>query len=263
LLFLAATGLNRSISARSLFSANDANMKKALRTIMTILVVGATGNTGRQIVQKLQQSGQTGLKVLARSRAKVQKTFGSTADLEIFEGDILKKESLAPALSGVQTVFCATGTRSGFGSNGAQQVDYEGTVNLIDQARQAGVEQFILVSSLCVSRILHPLNLFGGVLYWKKKAEEHLIRSGLPFTIVRPGGLRDGAGGAEIVMSPADTLFEGTIDRSDVARVCVEASQTNDAQDKIVEIVSGPGQSQTSLAAFFKQLPVARVRAAV
>jgi uncharacterized protein YbjT (DUF2867 family) len=262
LLFLAATGLKRSISARSLFPANDANIKKALGTTMTILVVGATGNTGRQIVQKLQQSGQTQLKVLARSRAKVQQTFGATADLEIFEGDILKKESLAPALSGVKTVFCATGTRSGFGSNGAQQVDYDGTVSLIDQARQAGVERFILVSSLCVSRILHPLNLFGGVLYWKKKAEEHLIRSGLSFTIVRPGGLRDGAGGAEIVMSPADTLFEGTIDRSDVAQVCV-ASQTNDAQDKIVEIVSGPGQSQTSLASLFKQLPVVRVRAAV
>ncbi len=230
---------------------------------MTILVVGATGNTGRQIVQKLQQSGQTSTKVLVRSQEKIQQIFGATIDLEIFEGDVLKKDSLVPALSGTKTVFCATGTRSGFGNNGAQQVDYEGTVNLIDQARRAGVEQFILVSSLCVSRILHPLNLFGGVLYWKKKAEEHLIRSGLSFTIIRPGGLRDGAGGMKIVMSPADTLFEGTIDRSDVAQVCVEAFQTTDAQDKIVEIVSGPGQNQAPLASLFKQLPVARVRTAV
>jgi uncharacterized protein YbjT (DUF2867 family) len=230
---------------------------------MTILVVGATGNTGRQIVQKLQQADQKEIRVLVRSREKVQQTLGGLTDLEIFEGDVLKKDALVPALLGAKTVFCATGTRSGFGNNGAQQVDYEGTVNLIDQARQAGVERLILVSSLCVSRILHPLNLFGGVLYWKKKAEEHLIRSGLAFTIVRPGGLRDGAGGLEIVISPADTLFEGTIDRSDVARVCVEASQTNDSQDKIIEIVSGPGQSQSSLAPLFKQLPVARVRMAV
>jgi uncharacterized protein YbjT (DUF2867 family) len=229
---------------------------------MTILVVGATGNTGRQIVQKLQQSGQAP-RLLVRSRDKVQQTLGSTTDLEIFEGDVLKKDSLVPALSGTKTVFCATGTRSGFGSNGAQQVDYDGTLNLIDQARRAGVEQFILVSSLCVSRILHPLNLFGGVLYWKKKAEEHLIRSGLSFTIVRPGGLRDGAGGVEIVMSPADILFEGTIDRSDVAQVCVEASRTTDAQDKIIEIVSGPGPGQVPSALPFKLLPVARVRTAV
>lgn len=31
------------------------------------------------------------------------------------------------------------------------------------------------------------LNVFGGVLIWKRKAEEALERSGMPYVIVRPG----------------------------------------------------------------------------
>ena len=31
------------------------------------------------------------------------------------------------------------------------------------------------------------LNLFGGVLVFKRKAEEALEASGMPYTIVRPG----------------------------------------------------------------------------
>jgi uncharacterized protein YbjT (DUF2867 family) len=107
---------------------------------------------------------------------------------------------------------------------------------------------------------LHPLNLFGGVLIFKKRAEEHLIRSGLSFTIVRPGGLKDGPGGAEIVISPADTLFEGSIDRADAARVCLEAFQHLEGRDKIVEIVRGPGTAQPSLKSQLAQLPSVRPR---
>lgn len=223
---------------------------------MSVLVVGATGLTGQQIVKQLLP--ETPPRVLVRDATKAREVLGNS--VELFVGDVLQPATLGPTLAGVKTIFCATGTRTGFGANGAQQVDYEGTVNLVDAARSAGVEHFILVSSLCVSRILHPLNLFGGVLIFKKRAEEHLIRSGLLFTIVRPGGLKDGPGGAEVVISPADTLFEGSIDRADVARVCLEAFQNLEGRDKIVEIVRGPGSAQPSLKSQLAQLPSVRPR---
>ncbi|UFP96415.1 SDR family oxidoreductase [Gloeobacter morelensis] len=224
---------------------------------MSILVVGATGQTGQQIVKKLRAQSMA-LRVLARSRARACEVFGDGT--AVVEGDVLKTDSLGPAMNGVETIFCATGTRTGFGANGAQQVDYEGTRNLVYAARRAGVGRLILVSSLCVSRLIHPLNLFGGVLFWKKRAEDYLLDSGLNFTIVRPGGLRDGAGGAEIVVRPADTLFEGTIDRADVARVCVEALGSVESEYKIVEIISGPAAAQPSLAPLFAALPAAGSR---
>lgn len=45
----------------------------------------------------------------------------------------------------------------------------------------------VLVTSIGTDDgLLSPL---GPVLFWKKRAEEHLQRSGLAYTIVRPGGL--------------------------------------------------------------------------
>ncbi len=63
----------------------------------------------------------------------------------------------------------------------------QGTLNLIAAARTAGVKKFVLVTSIGVDDILFPLNLFFGILFWKKQAELALQRSGIDHTIVRPG----------------------------------------------------------------------------
>lgn len=66
----------------------------------------------------------------------------------------------------------------------------QGTVNVVEASKAAGVQQMILVSSIGTDEpIANPANLFWGILFWKKRAEEHLQRSGVPYTIVRPGGL--------------------------------------------------------------------------
>jgi hypothetical protein len=60
----------------------------------------------------------------------------------------------------------------------------------LQAASAAGVQQFVLVTSLGTGKIGWPagvLNLFGGVLIFKRKAEEALEASGLPYVIVRPG----------------------------------------------------------------------------
>ena len=111
---------------------------------------------------------------------------------------------------------------------------------MIDAAKAQGVEHFVLVSSLCVSQFFHPLNLFWLVLYWKKQAEEYLQQGGIPYTIVRPGGLKEEDNSDRIVMSSADTLFDGSIPRQKVAQVCVEAVSQPEAKSKIVEIVAKP-----------------------
>ena len=95
--------------------------------------------------------------------------------------------------------------------------------------------------------LLFPLNLFFGVLFWKKRAEEALQRSGLTYTIVRPGGLLDeprSGGGGSIKLGPADAYglpprqTPGSILRSQVAEVCVAALADESAKDKTVECVA-------------------------
>ena len=111
----------------------------------------------------------------------------------------------------------------------------------IDLAKAAQVQHVVLVSSLCVSRFLHPLNLFWLVLFWKLQAEAYLRQSGLTYTIVRPGGLKNDDLDTPVIMAGADRLFQGSIPRLQVARVVVAALTEPSAQNKIVEIVAEPG----------------------
>jgi hypothetical protein len=134
----------------------------------------------------------------------------------------------------------ATGAKPSLDPTGPYKVDYEGTKNLVDVAKSKGIEHFVMVSSLCVSQLFHPLNLFWLILVWKKQAEEYLTKSGLTYTIVRPGGLKNEDNPDSVVMSSADTLFDGSIPRTKVAQVCVEALSQSEARNKIVEVVAKP-----------------------
>lgn len=111
---------------------------------------------------------------------------GST--VHIYQGDVCQFSSLPPALKGSKVLFIATGFRPGPNPLGPFQIDYNGTVNLLAAAQQAKVEHVVLISSIGADDILYPLNLLFGVLFWKKRAEEAIQRSGLRYTIVRPGG---------------------------------------------------------------------------
>ena len=215
---------------------------------MKAFVAGATGATGRHIVRKLVERGVP-VRALARDREAARSILPPEA--EIVVGDVLNSESLRAALADSTVLFCATGARPSFDFTGPYQVDYQGTCNLVALAKEKQIEHFVLVSSLCVSRFLHPLNLFWLVLWWKKQAETDLQQSGIPFTIVRPGGLRNDESTDPIVMGKADSLFEGSIPRSRVAQICVEALFQPKARNKIVEVVSRPDAREQSFAELF------------
>ena len=202
---------------------------------MKVLVVGATGKTGRHVTNQLSA---TDISVRAMVRERSKADFSDA--VEVVVGDVLKPDTLRDAIAGCDAVICATGAAPSFDMTGPYQVDFAGTKNLVDAAKAAGVKRFVIVTSLCVSKFFHPLNLFWLVLYWKQQAEQYIIKSGLTYTIVRPGGLRSEDSGEAIVMAPADTLFEGGIARQKVAQVCVAALREPGAENKIVEIVTSP-----------------------
>ncbi|MBE7380540.1 MAG: SDR family oxidoreductase [Leptolyngbya sp. SIO1E4] len=203
---------------------------------MKALVAGATGETGRRIVRILVAKGIP-VKALARDRQKAQEILPSP--VEVVTGNVLDRSSLKAAIADCTVLVCATGAQPSFEITGPYQVDYEGTKNLVEVAKAHKIEQFVLVSSLCVSRFFHPLNLFWLVLWWKKQAENYLINSGLTYTIVRPGGLKsDDTDARPLIMAPADTLFEGNVPRLKVAETCVEALTTPTSHNKIVEVVA-------------------------
>ena len=96
------------------------------------------------------------------------------------------------------------------------------------------------IASSGESNFFHPLNLFWLILWWKQQAEKYLTASGLNYTIVRPGGLKNEDNSNPIVMSGADTLFDGSIPRQKVAQVCVESLTDTRSRNKVLEVISQP-----------------------
>ena len=215
---------------------------------MKAFVAGATGQTGRHIVAELVKRNIP-VRALVRNLELAKQVLPS--EVELILGNVLNANALTDAIADCDVVICATGAKPSLNALEPYLVDYIGTKNLINAAKTKNIQHFAIVSSLCVSKFLHPLNLFWVVLFWKKQAEKYLQASGLTYTIVRPGGLlnREKEGG--LVLSGADTLFEGSIPRTKVAEVTVDALFEASAKNKVIEIVVSADVSDRPIAELF------------
>lgn len=202
-----------------------------------VLVAGATGRTGQHIVRQLVDEGYR-VRALGRDGDKVRAMFGDSVEVAV--GDVTDPASLKPAFDGVMLVVSAIGSSAKEGPGSPEFVDYGGNNNLVDAAVAVNVDQFVLVSSMGVTHPTHPLNkMLGNVLIWKLKNEDYLRASGLDYTVVRPGGLHDKAGGDQfIVLEQGDEWKVVAIARADVAEICVAALQTPEARNKTFEVFS-------------------------
>jgi len=204
--------------------------------------------------------------VFARDVKKANDMFKSDIETEgvsVYEGDLTRYEDVTKAIesSACNVVFIASGSRPAMDPLGPFAVDYNGTCNIVAAAKKQGsVKHIVLVTSIGVDDILFPLNLFWGVLFWKKRAEEVLQRSGIKYTIVRPGGLKDEGAAGAIQMDKADAFglpprkTPGSILRSQVADVCVEALVQSGASNKTVEIIAEENSPVVPLAEQFEKI---------
>jgi uncharacterized protein YbjT (DUF2867 family) len=203
-----------------------------------VVVYGATGRTGRLILEELQQRSDLAVRAVARDPAGV----GDLKPLaQWMAGDVTAPATLPATLRGARYVICTIGATDRSGPNSPEFVDYGGVRALADAAREAGVDQFVLVSSMGVQSgggiVGWALNLLSGdALKWKLKGEDYLKQSGVPYTIVRPGGLTDKPGGRTGIRFQQGDRGMGSITRADVAAVVVAALREPAAVGKTFEI---------------------------
>lgn len=207
-----------------------------------VLVVGASGQTGQLIVAQLVAEGYP-VRALVRDAAKPGVAF--PAGVTVVSGDVKDPATLGPAMAGMSYVISAVGAKSGQGPDRPEMIDYQGVSNLATAARGAGIRQFVLVSSRSVTQEDNPLNrMFGDVLKWKLKGEDALRASGVPYTVVRPGGLINApARQKAVIFEQGDkSSTQTTISRADVADICVQALKYPEARNKTFETstVAGP-----------------------
>ncbi len=199
-----------------------------------VVVAGATGGTGRLLVKHLIAEGYE-VRAMVRSMEKGEKVLGKNITMVL--ADVTKPSTLPPLLAGADFVISSIGV-SGKGEARPEDVDYGGSLALIDASKSAGIKKFIMVTSGGVTWWTHPINWFsGGALTWKRKAEIYLRGSGLTHVVVRPnGGLTDEPGNASKIIFTQTDGFPWSISREDVAIVCVKALGYKEASNKTFEI---------------------------
>lgn len=219
-----------------------------------LAVTGASGKTGWRVVQEALGRGYQ-VRALLRPGSVVPEGLEGAEIRRLELGDA---EALRHALEGCDALVIATGARPSVDLLGPMKVDALAIRSQIAACKEAGVGRVVLVSSLCSGRWIHPLNLFGLILVWKGVGERWLQESGLRWTVVRPGGLKETEDGLEqegVVITGPEEQDSNSIPRRLVARVCLDALDTPASEGRILEITSRPGHPQQSLAQWLAQHP--------
>ena len=226
-----------------------------------LAVSGASGKTGWRVVDEALQRGLT-VRAIVRPESVLPPALVAAEReqrLEVHRLDLNSGEALLHALKGCTALVIATGARPSINLAGPLQVDAAGVQAQIQACRAVGLQRVVLVSSLCAGRWLHPLNLFGLILVWKRLGERWLERSGLDWTVVRPGGLSENDSRAEaegVMFSAADQQQSNSIPRRLVARICLDALEVAAASGRIIEITSSADQPLRNLQQWLDASPV-------
>ncbi len=152
-----------------------------------ILVTGATGTVGRHLVLELK-TRQVPFRVLTRDARKARARLGP---VDAVEADLGRPETLTKALAGVDAAFLLSAVSPEIAAN-------EGS--FARAAKKAGVKRLVKLSGLGAA----PRSP-AALLRWHGEAEEVVLRSGVPSTLLRPAGFYQN------LLGHADSIRRGTL----------------------------------------------------
>jgi uncharacterized protein YbjT (DUF2867 family) len=212
---------------------------------MEVVIAGGHGQVALRLERLLSGAGH-------RVRALIRNP-DHAADVEAAGGvpvvcDLEASNDLTEAVRGADAAVFAAGAGPGSGPERKRTVDYGGAVKLIDACRTAGVDRYVMISSIGADRPELGRGSMGPYLRAKANADAALQASGLSYTIVRPGGLTDDPGTGRVAL--AEHLGRrGSIPRDDVAAVLAAAITGGLLVGRTVELISGDTPLAEALAA--------------
>ncbi|VVT28935.1 SDR family oxidoreductase [Hoeflea sp. EC-HK425] len=196
----------------------------------TILIAGATGKTGRHLVQTLLDQGQSPIALVRES----SDTSTLPEGVALRQGDLT---DLQPGVcEGVDVVVFAAGSGGSTGPEMTEKVDRDGAIRLVNLAASAGVERFVMLSSIGADQS-DPEGDLAHYLKAKHAADEHLKGSSVTHAILRPVALTDGDESENVVLGEnVDKTAKAA--RADVARLLSEAAITGRFDGKALDMQS-------------------------
>lgn len=144
---------------------------------MKVVLAGAFGNLGADILKALAGAGH---EVVAADMA-VREIEGVSCETRVI--DVTKPETLKGLCEGADAVITTVGLTRTSATITNYDIDYQGNVNLLEEAKRAGVKRFVYIS---VIKADSDPNV--PMLHAKAMFEEKLKESGLTWVIHRPTG---------------------------------------------------------------------------
>lgn len=181
-----------------------------------IVIWGAASGLGAAMVDYFSAQG---LEVIAVARDPNKNP--ALENVATLTCDATNKQLVEAAVDAIPSDAWVVSSMGSFQSD--NPVDYIGHRHLIDALQAKGVNRFLLVTSLGCGDSWPYLSdrakqVFGNSVREKSLAESWLQTSSLDYTILRPGGLKDGESNQQGELSQHQEVH-GSINRGEVARL--------------------------------------------
>lgn len=202
---------------------------------MDITIVGGHGQIAMLLHPLLAERGHN---VRGIIRKETQADDLREAGAKPIICDVEKQDDIAEAAGNVDLVLFAAGAGPGSGAARKWTMDRDGAIKLIDAAKANGIERYVMISAMgTTGEISHENDVFETYLKAKAEADEALRKSGLAYTIVKPGRLTDEAGSGRVHLAPE--VPRGEIPRPDVASVLAEVIKHPETAELEFEVTGG------------------------
>ena len=145
---------------------------------MKIVLAGAYGNLGSNIFRSLLAAGH---EVVAAD--VIERDLGLTGNFTFRKLDVTQPEALRGLCDGADIVISTVGLTKASATVDNYQIDYQGNLNLLNEAKAAGVRKFVYISVLKADQAPKV-----PMLHAKYLMEQELEKSGLDYIIYRPTG---------------------------------------------------------------------------
>jgi uncharacterized protein YbjT (DUF2867 family) len=215
---------------------------------MDVAIAGGHGKVALRLARLLSGEGHR-VRAVIRNHDHAADVEAAGAEPVVLDLEALAGVAdLAEAVREADAVVFAAGAGPGSGPERKRTVDFGAAVKLIAAAQSAGVDRYVMVSTMGADDPDASDETMRAYFLAKGEADTALRASDLAWTIVRPGSLTDDPGTGRV--AAAEHLGRwGSIPRDDVAAVLAVVLTDGLAVRRTLEVISGDMPIAEALAA--------------